>query len=204
MSNDRISNAHRAYVGLMLLWSFLIANLACGGTTSSHDPTIWEKDIRAFEASDHKHMPSPGGVLFVGSSSIRFWDLKHAFPHRNVINRGFGGSWSCDSLYYTDRIVIPYKPRTIIFYAGDNDIAGGGAPEEVANSFRQFVKKVHASLPDTRIVFISIKPSIARWAIWDRMRTANTMVRQFADHTPRVEYVDISKDLIGANGHPRK
>jgi lysophospholipase L1-like esterase len=197
------------YFVCLAILGLCLTGFAHGATTApvapaAHDSTVWEKDIRAFEAADRKHMPAPGGVLFVGSSSIRFWKTEKAFPGRNVINRGFGGSWSCDSVYYADRIVLPYKPRTIIFYAGDNDIDGGARPQEVADSFRQFVGKVHSVLPKTTIVFISIKPSIARWKLWNRMRKANGMVRRFAERTPRVKFVDISKEMLGPNGRPRK
>src|SRR5687767_2688782 len=95
-------------------------------------PAPFEKDIRAFEAADAENPPAPGGVLFVGSSSIRLWKtLAEDFPGVPVINRGFGGSRIAHSTQYADRIVIPYKPKTVVFYAGDNDIAGGLTPEQV-------------------------------------------------------------------------
>src|SRR5687767_185738 len=92
----------------------------------------FEKEIRAFEAADAKHGPTSGGVLFVGSSSIRLWTtLAKDFPELPVINRGFGGSQIADSIRYAPRIVLPYKPKTIILYAGDNDLADGKSPEQV-------------------------------------------------------------------------
>src|SRR4026208_820072 len=79
-------------------------------------PAPCEKDILACEKADAKSPPAPGGVLFVGSSSIRMWTtLADDFPGVPTINRGFGGSKIAHSTRYADRIVIPYKPRTIIF-----------------------------------------------------------------------------------------
>jgi lysophospholipase L1-like esterase len=172
-------------------------------TQPAHDSKVWAKDIAAFETSDQKDMPATGGVVFVGSSSIRIWKVAKAFPGENVINRGFGGSWACDSAYYADRIVIPYKPRTIIFYAGDNDINAGATAGDVADSFKQFVKKVHTALPKTQIVFISIKPSPSRWRFWGTMQQANAMMLKFAHHTPGVLFVDITREMLGPDGKPR-
>lgn len=182
--------------------------LACGAMAApvkhtQHDPAMWEKDIHKFESMDRKHMPPTGGVLFIGSSSIRIWKAQKAFPDQNVINRGFGGSWSCDSAYYANRIAIPYKPRTIIFYAGDNDIDGGASPAEVVNSFKDFVAKVRAKLPKTQIVFISIKPSIARWRLFGQMQKANAMVRNFAKNTAGVVYLNVGPEMLGPDGKPR-
>ncbi len=127
-----------------------------------HDPTRWESTIEKFEAQDKASPPPTGGALFIGSSSIRKWNLDKTFPDRkDTINRGFGGSQMADSAHYADRIAIPYKPRVIVVYAGDNDIAAGKSPQTVLADYQAFVKKIHAALPNTRIVYIAIKPSIA-------------------------------------------
>jgi len=118
----------------------------------------WEKEIRAFEAKDQQQPPPGGAVLFVGSSSIRLWKLDESFPDVKTINRGFGGSHLADSVAFAERIVIPYRPKLIVLYAGDNDLAAGKTPERVLADFKQFVAKVEAALPETRIAFISIKP----------------------------------------------
>ena len=164
----------------------------------------FESEIRAFEAADHKHPPPPDAVLFVGSSSIRLWDtLAKDFPDVPVINRGFGGSQIADSTHYADRIVIPYHPRRIVLYAGDNDIAAGKSPAQVRDDFRAFVEKVRASLTDVPISFISIKPSLARWPLIDKIREANRLVQQLAGEEKGVEYVDVFTPMLGPDGKPR-
>ena len=111
----------------------LILALATAIThADSAPPSHWQPDIAAFVAADHEHPPARHGVLFIGSSSIRFWEsLAQDFPGIPVINRGFGGSALPDSTYYADRIVWPYKPNLIVMYAGDNDINDGATPEQV-------------------------------------------------------------------------
>ncbi len=168
-----------------------------------HKFSRWEKAIRKFEAQDRQHPPAAGGTLFVGSSSIRFWDLPKYFPDRPVINHGFGGSQMIDSLYFADRIVLPYQPRTIVVYAGDNDIAGGQSPETVAEDFQRFARKIHAALPETNIVYIAIKPSLRRWNLYEQMAKANALIAAFADTDERITFADIAKPMLNEQGTPK-
>ncbi len=163
----------------------------------------WEKSIAAFEEKDRTSPPPHNAVLFVGSSSIRFWDVKKSFPDLEVINRGFGGSELADSVRFADRIVLPYEPRTVVLYAGDNDLASGKTPEQVAEDFRQFAKVVNERLPKARIIFLSIKPSPARWKLVDKSRTANELIAGQCKADPRLKFLDVGTSLLGADGKPR-
>jgi lysophospholipase L1-like esterase len=165
-------------------------------------PDYWEKDIAAFEAADRLSAPPKGEVVFVGSSTIRLWDLKAAFPDLKALNRGFGGSAMTDATRYLDRIVVPYAPRLVVVYAGDNDIMGTTA-EQITIAFEQFVRAVHAKLPETRIVYIGIKPSLLRWAQVDRMRAANVMIEQFCQRDDRLAFVDVDHAMLGWDEKPR-
>lgn len=168
-------------------------------------PQPWEADIQAFEQMDRESPPAPGGVLFVGSSSIRMWDtLAQDFPGVPVIRRGFGGSAMADVARFADRIVIPYKPRLIVVYAGDNDINDGKTPEQVLADYRALVGKVREKLPQTRLAFISIKPSIARWKRVEPMRKANELVREYSAPDSLLTYIDIFTPMLGEDGLPRK
>lgn len=168
-----------------------------------YDPKRWEEAIQAFEKQDAEQFPPEDAILFTGSSSIRMWDLKTWFPELKAINRGFGGSHIEDSIYYADRIVLPYRPRIVLLYAGDNDIAGGKSPERVAADFKTFVKAVHKTLPDTRIGFICIKPSIRRWNLIEPMRKANRLIQDFTKTDKRLFYIDIDTPMIGEDGRPK-
>ncbi len=165
----------------------------------------WEPDIAAFEASDRVSPPKPASVLFVGSSSIRVWpSLQSDFPGVAVIQRGFGGSELGDVVHFVPRIVIPYRPRLIVLYAGDNDLAAGKSAETVVSEYREFVRVVHQALPSTRIAFVSIKPSGSRVALLPQMRLANEMIRKYAESHPGLAYVDVFTPMLGPDGAPRE
>src|SRR5690554_5849357 len=128
---------------------------------------VWEKEIQKFEQQDRVEMPAPGGILFVGSSSIRGWrSVAEDYPDRHVINRGFGGSEIGDVLHFFDRVILKYEPRQVVLYAGDNDIASGKSAETVFGNFKKLVGKFEEQLPDTELIFLSIKPSTARWEMY--------------------------------------
>jgi lysophospholipase L1-like esterase len=164
---------------------------------------VWEPAIAAFETSDRTAPPPTGEIVFVGSSSIRLWDVHRYFPDLKIINRGFGGSQLSDAVRYAERIVIPYKPRIVVVYAGDNDIYGGATSEQVMISFEQFVRIVRAKVPDVRIVFIGVKPSLQRWDVIERMRLANEMIRAYAEHDDDVAFVDVDQAMLGWDEKPR-
>ena len=107
------------------------------------------------------------------------WQTAESFPDLAVINRGFGGSHTSEVNHFAERIVFKYAPRVIVFYAGDNDVADGKSAEQVAGDFRRFVELAHGRLPETHIVYLPIKPSLARWPMWPRMREANALVHEF-------------------------
>jgi len=188
-----------AVASLVLLWS--PASPTYGQETIA--PNQWEDAIRTFEEQDRRSPPPKNAILFVGSSSIRMWDLLRYFPGLEVINRGFGGSHISDSVEFSSRIVIPYEPEVVVLYAGDNDINAGKSPETVLRDFEAFVKSVHSKLPDTTIVFISIKPSIQRWHLVEKMREANKFIRTFIEKDERLRYVDVDAPMLGADKKPR-
>jgi lysophospholipase L1-like esterase len=165
----------------------------------------WEHDIAAFEAADKASPPPQGGIVFVGSSTIRMWStLAQDFPHHTVINRGFGGSELADALYFADRIVIPYKPRLIVLFAGTNDISSGKSPEHVSADFKAFVEKVRASLPDVRIAYLGISPAPVRWEQADKQKAANQLIKEFIQSARNMDFIDEWDAFIGPDGKPRE
>ncbi|HYG07381.1 MAG TPA: SGNH/GDSL hydrolase family protein [Stenotrophomonas sp.] len=165
----------------------------------------WEADIARFEQRDAQQPPPRGAVLFVGSSSIRMWDsLATDFPGQQVINRGFGGSEIRDSTWYADRIVVPYAPRLVVFYAGDNDLNAGRTPQQVRDDFLAFVSRVRRDLPQTRIAYISIKPSPSRAQLLPQIAEANTLIRQAGQRLDKVDFLDVYTPMLGRDGQPRR
>jgi lysophospholipase L1-like esterase len=182
----------------------LIGTAAMAGVAARAQGDRWTKEMAAFEEADRRAHAAAGGVVFVGSSSIRLWDLARSFPDVRALNRGFGGSQIEDSVRHVDLLVIRHQPRTVIFYAGDNDIAAGKTPQQVSDDFKAFVKKVHAALPATRVAFIAIKPSIARWALVAKVREANALIRAYCEVDDRLGFVDVDGPMLGWDGKPRK
>ena len=164
----------------------------------------FEKSILAFEAADKINPPPQSAILFTGASNIVGWKtLADDFPGLVVINRGFGGSFIADCVYYADRIVIPYKPRIIVLRAGGNEIAAGKPPEEVAADFRAFAERVHAKLPDAKIVYWSMTPSVKRLANWERELKANELIKAHIAAGKNMAYVDATQSTLGSDGKPR-
>jgi lysophospholipase L1-like esterase len=195
----------RSALGLAMLVSAAIGISSVDTYAQNATATTdkWAKEMAAFEEQDLKN-PAIGGVVFVGSSSIRLWDLGKYFPGVPALNRGFGGSEIPDSVSHADLLVIKHKPTTVIFYAGDNDIANGRTPQQILDDYKAFVAKVHAALPTTRIAFIGIKPSIQRWALVDKVRAANALVRDYAGTDDRLGYIDVDNPMLGWDEKPRK
>jgi lysophospholipase L1-like esterase len=165
----------------------------------------WEKSIADFVALDRDHAPKPGGVVFVGSSSIRLWnDLETQFRDAPVIvKRGFGGFMMSDCTRYLDRLVIPYKPRLVLVYAGDNDLAAGRSPLDVLQQFMKFAEGIHKELPETRIAYISVKPSPARAALIPQVRATNEMIRNYVASGRNLDFIDVFTPMLGPDGQPR-
>lgn len=168
-------------------------------------PHAFAADIRRFEEADRARPPAPGGVLFVGSSTIRRWDTEGSFPGLGVLNRGFGGSTYADVLYYVERVIWPYRPQTLLLYAGDNDLARGATPAQVTETLSALLREVRGVLPETRVLVVSIKPSPKRAALMDTQRDANRRIRGHLAglNDPRIEFVDLFDAMLGPDGQPR-
>jgi len=181
-----------------------VAPAAAPVSAIPHDFARWEKDIAAFEAEDRAHPPAKGGALFTGSSTIRLWKtLAEDFPGHAVVNRGFGGSEIADAAHFADRFIFPHEPKQIFLRAGGNDIHNGRLPEEVAADFAEFVRAVHARLPKTEILYISLAPSPARWSEKDKGAALDWMIRNMALRMPRVTTIDASDISLTPDGKAR-
>jgi lysophospholipase L1-like esterase len=195
----------RRMKGMALVSTVLLLVLLFDPATPAWVPTDrWEPEIQTFEEADRQHPPKPGSILFIGSSSIRLWrSLAQDFPSVQVINRGFGGSEIADSTAFAARIIVPYRPSMIVLYAGDNDLANGRIPKQVLDDFEAFVARVRKDLPKVRIAFISIKPSLARAHLTEKMREANAGIRAYAARQEGVTYIDVFTPMMSQDGKVR-
>jgi sugar phosphate isomerase/epimerase/lysophospholipase L1-like esterase len=196
---DKKENLRRS----MVAWREYSKRLAGPDADEAAKPDRWEPAIAKFEAMDREQPPAKEGIVFIGSSSIVKWKLDDWFPDLPVLNRGFGGSQIADSVRYADRILVGYRPRIVVFYAGDNDIAAGKSPQQVLADYKAFVAKVYAALPETRIVYVAIKPSLKRWHLIGQIREANRLIRLVTEADPRLEFVDVDAPMLSPDGKPR-
>jgi lysophospholipase L1-like esterase len=186
---------------LVLLLPALPASAQAG---SSADPARWETDIRAFVAADAAAPPAKGGIVFIGSSSIRLWtSLATDFPGMPVLNRGFGGSQLPEVTAYVGRIVTPYQPRQVIVYCGGNDINAGRSATDVLTDFQALVRAIHAAGPGTRVAYISVAPNPARWSQIEIVKAANQAIREWIANDPRLTFIDVFAAMLGPDGQPK-
>ena len=169
------------------------------------DDTRFEGAIQEFERQDSLEPVAPGVVLFTGSSSVRFWQsLNEDFPGHRVLNRGFGGSEFSDLIRYADRVIYPYRPSVVFIYEGDNDINAGDTPAGVLRQAKKLRRMIAKNLgEEVPVVFISPKPSVARWALKEQYERANALLEGYTERTDHTYYADVWTPALRADGTVR-
>ena len=199
--------ARRALPLMMILLSGSFACVVAAQTAREAppkiDPTRFEDAIEAFEAEDQQSPPPGGAIVITGSSSVRRWHptIEEDLMPLSVIPRGFGGSTMEDAVYWIDRVAIAYKPRAIVIYEGDNDTGRYEVPPAtIAGQFEAILKKIHVSLPETRVYVISVKPSVSRWDTWAKAVATNDLLKAIAVRNDLVTYIDVATPMLKGNG----
>jgi len=185
---------------------FLGANYFALAQNSTPHP--FQDEINAFAKADSLQTPVKNSILFVGSSSFRKWtDINDYFPGYPIINRGFGGSVLTDVIYYAKETILKYHPKQIYIYCGENDIASSEAvtPEIVLTRFKDLLKIIRVNLNGSLpVVFVSLKPSVARWNMEERIVKTNNLIKQYIAKQKNVSFLDIHNDMLDANGQVYK
>ena len=160
-----------------------------------------DKLIAGDSAIDKKNV-----ILFTGSSSIRVWtSLKTDFPEHNVLNRGFGGSEMADLVHFADKLIMPYRPKQIFIYEGDNDINAGKSPDEILNEADKLLSLIRKKLSrKVEVVFISPKPSLIRWQLKDKYLDYNRKLEQWTKRQKNVTFIDVWTPMLDAEGNVMK
>ncbi|MDX2473362.1 MAG: SGNH/GDSL hydrolase family protein [Candidatus Krumholzibacteria bacterium] len=200
MMRKRLANA--TLLGILI---FSAAALAADPEANYPDPRRFAVDVEAFTAQEQIAAPPQDAVLCIGSSSLRFWHdtISDDLQPLTLIPRGFGGSTMLDVLHYSAQIVVPYQPRAILLYEGDNDIHFGVSPARFLATVQQFLELIHATKPETRIYFLAVKPSPSRWDLWPQMQEANILLQQLCTGDPLLTFIDIATPMLGDDGRPR-
>ena len=168
------------------------------------DPERFRPAIDAFLAADAESPPPKGTIVATGSSSMRGWHSRIAedLSPLTIIPRGFGGSNMNDVRHFLDELVLRHAPRAVLLYEGDNDAAGGVAPDEIMAHFDAIAAGIHEVLPETRIYILAVKPSIQRWHLWESMSATNALLADRAANDARLTFIDIATPMLGEDGKP--
>jgi len=180
----------------------IVAFLLYGLSVLAQTPRF-KKDIDAFLSADSLQFPSKGQLLFVGSSSFTYWkDIQDYFPGYSILNRGFGGSSLPDVIQYADKIILPYQPKQIIIYCGENDIADSipATPKMVRDRFKTLLKIIRTELGNIPVAFISIKPSPSRWKLEKQFLKANRLIKRYLRRNAATVYVDVHDAMLLPDG----
>ncbi len=189
------------------MFSSLLLALLAFTTTHKVSAQHWlANEINAFKKQDSIAAPPENAILFVGSSSFKLWtDVQSDFPRYTIINRGFGGSTLPDVIYYTKDIILPYHPKQVVVYCGDNDLAASDTvtAAAVAKRFQQLFYSIRKELPKTTISYVSIKPSPSRMHLMDKMKEANSLIKKFIKKQKRASYIDVFTPMLTADQQPK-
>jgi lysophospholipase L1-like esterase len=184
---------------------FLGILTATAQTTSS---IPFQEEINVFIKKDSIAMPADNSILFVGSSSFNYWkDISNYFPGYPIINRGFGGSSLTDIIHFNQETILKYKPKQIYIYCGENDIAASDTitPQIVFERFKTLYIIIRNHLGSKiPIMYVSIKPSVARWSMEDKFVTANSLIRNFINKQKQTQFLDVHSAMLDTNGEVYK
>ena len=190
---------------LIRKFNFCVLFLFAALSLSAQEPIRFQDEVNKLIAGDSA-VSKKNIILFIGSSTIRFWkDLNTTFPDRNILNRGFGGSEMSDLIKYVDKLVVPYHPKKIFIYEGDNDIGYGKNPDDVLKQANQLLLLIREKLPKrTQVFFISPKPSIARWQLKDKYEYYNRELEKWTKQQKKVIFIDVWKPMLDTDGNVMK
>ena len=187
----------------LLAFCAIIILLQSAKTNAQSFPAF-AKEIFTFKMQDSVNNPPKNAILFVGSSSFARWkDIADYFPGYAIINRGFGGSGLIDVIRYAYDIIIPYQPKQVIIYVGDNDLAGGVTVQDVMTRFKTLFQIIRTNLPNTTIDYVSIKPSPLREQLMPKMKEANIQIQEFLKTQNNTGFIDIFSLMLTENGKPK-
>ncbi len=164
----------------------------------------FEGEIKAFAKSDSIVAPLQGKIVFAGSSSFTKWkDINQYFPGYPIINRGFGGSNLLDVILYVKETILKYKPKQVVIYCGENDLASSDtvSPEIVLDRFSILFNLIREQLGNkSNITFVSIKPSISRWRLEPKILAANALIASFIAKQTNANYINIHNAMLQGDG----
>ncbi|MFT5676004.1 MAG: lysophospholipase L1-like esterase [Paraglaciecola sp.] len=163
----------------------------------------FESTIESFRRFDARNSLAKDPILFVGSSSMVYWETANSFPDYPIINRGFGGASLPEVIHFYDDVIKKHNPSMIFVYC-DIDVERGRSPEFAVNAFKELVNRIEQDFPTTPVLFLSMKPTLIDDILGKDVRRnkllTNQLLMQYAESKDTLSYVDITSSMIGANG----
>lgn len=194
---------HSKFKGYFRIVCILCIAFVIGASNSIVQAQPFKPEIVQFQKSDSIVMPPKGQIVFAGSSSFTKWkDVAMYFPGYPIINRGFGGATLVDLIYYVDEAIIKYQPSQVFIYCGENDMADVDtvSPTTVLNRFKTLHTILLKKLPRaTKIVFVSLKPSVARWYLESKFIEANKLIQAYIGTQKNIQYLDVHTAMLDEN-----
>lgn len=184
----------------------ITALLLCFSVLVSAQQRPFWKEISTFKTADSIDAPAKNAIVFIGSSSFRMWkNIQQDFPEHTIINRGFGGSSLPHVIAYADEIVIPYEPKQVVVYCGENDFMADTVTSEiVVDRFKTLFHLLRKEVPKAEILFVSMKPSPSRQRLMPEINKANQSIQKFLEKQRKGTYVNIWDPMLDPDGNPRK
>jgi lysophospholipase L1-like esterase len=197
---NKIKGMHLKYKSDFKIVCVLCFAFVVGFSNSTLQAQPFKQEILQFQKSDSIVMPPKGQIVFAGSSSFTKWkDVAMYFPGYPIINRGFGGATLVDLIYYVDEAIIQYQPSQVLIYCGENDMADVDtvSPATVLDRFKTLHSILLNKLPrTTKIVFVSIKPSVARWHLESKFIEANKLIEGYINTQKNIQYLDVHTAML--------
>lgn len=176
----------------------IVICLMLGANSLVGQPFI--NEIRQFQKADSAQPPPANPILFIGSSSFTYWkDVQEYFPGRIILNRAFGGSSLTHLIFYANEVIFRYSPKQIVIYCGENDLATSDqvTADTVVQRFSTLFTLIRSKLPQTPVVYLSMKPSPSRRKLLTAMQEGNRKIKIYLAGQPYTSFVDVYEAMLG-------
>jgi len=188
----------------LLKTNFLLTIFLITGTlfSNAQDPNRFKDQVNELVNKEYNFGTDKKLVVFTGSSSIRMWnDVQTYFTEYNVINNGFGGSHFSDLLYFYNEMIVKPAPEILFIYEGDNDLASNKKPKKILKEAKELTEKIQKDLPETRVIFISPKPSISRIKLKNSYISFNKKLKKYCEKNGKIEFADVWYPMLDNKGN---
>lgn len=189
----------------MKKYCFAFCLFLVSGSLIAQEPFPFWNDIQQFKKSDSISFPARKQILFVGSSSFTYWkDVKDYFPGKPILNRAFGGSTLVDLMRYRYEVILPYQPKQIVMYCGENDFAASDtvSVETVVGRFKALFSQIRARYPQVPFVYVSMKPSPSRAHLMPKYKSANEQIKSYLSVQKNTSFADVYSAMLKVDGSP--